>query len=43
MNDPDSTDPIVQIDRFQVVKGYIPNDWTMQQEGFYRSQRRISK
>jgi hypothetical protein len=25
-NDPDSTDPIVQIGRFQILKGYIPNE-----------------
>jgi hypothetical protein len=33
----------VQIGWFQVLKGYIPEDWTSMQEGFYRSQRSNSE
>jgi hypothetical protein len=37
-NDPDSIETVVQIACFQVLKGYIPNDWTSKQEAFYRRQ-----
>ena len=39
-NDPDSIEPVVQIGWFQVFKGYIPNEWTLRQETFYRRQRK---
>ncbi len=40
MNDPDSIETVVQIGWFQVLKGYIPNEWTLRQETFYRRQRK---
>ena len=40
MNDPDSLEPVAKIGWFQVLKGYIPNDWTSRQEAFYRRQRK---
>jgi hypothetical protein len=42
-NDPDSSETIAQISWFQVLKGYIPVDWTSRQAGFYRRQSRKSK
>jgi hypothetical protein len=39
-NDPDSVETVAQIGWFQVLKGYIPNDWTSRQETFYRRQRK---
>jgi hypothetical protein len=42
-NDPNSSAITVQIGWFQVLKGYIPEDWTSMQEGFYRSQRSNSE
>jgi hypothetical protein len=37
-NDPPSTDPIVRIGWFRVLKGYIPHQWNISQETFYRAQ-----
>jgi hypothetical protein len=42
-NDPDSIEPVEQIGWFQVLKGYIPKEWTLKQEGFYRRQRKTTK
>ena len=42
-NDPDSIDTVVQIGWFQVLKGYIPKEWTSKQEYFYRTQRQSTK
>jgi hypothetical protein len=42
-NDPASTDSIVQLGWFQVLKGYIPHKWNLLQEGFFRSQGKRSK
>ncbi len=33
-NDPDSIETVVRIGWFQMLKGYIPNDWTSRQEAF---------
>jgi hypothetical protein len=39
-NDPDSTIEIIdRIGWLQMLKGYIPNDWTSRQEAFYRRTR----
>ena len=38
-NDPASNDNFVQICWFQVLKGYIPIEWTLQQEAYCRKQR----
>jgi hypothetical protein len=42
-NDPDSIEPVEQIGWFQVLKGYIPKEWTLKQEGFYRRRRQTTK
>jgi hypothetical protein len=42
-NDPDSSETVALIGWFQVLKGYILEDWTSRQESFYRRQRRKSK
>jgi hypothetical protein len=42
-NDPDSTEPVEQIGWFQALKGFIPKEWTLKQEGFYRLQRQTTK
>jgi hypothetical protein len=39
-NDPDSIETAAQIGWFQVLKGYIPYDWTSRQETYYRRQRK---
>jgi hypothetical protein len=39
-NDPDSIETAAQIGWFQILKGYIPYDWTSRQETFYRRQRK---
>jgi hypothetical protein len=36
-DDSDSSDPNVPSGWFQVLEDYIPNEWTLQQERFYRS------
>jgi hypothetical protein len=41
-NDPESSETVAQIGWFQVLQGYIPEDWTSQ-EAFYRSRRRKGK
>jgi hypothetical protein len=42
-NDPDSIETVEQIGWFQVLKGYIPKEWTSRQEYFYRRQRQSTK
>jgi hypothetical protein len=42
-NDPASTDPIVQLGWFQVLKDYIPHKWNLLQVGFFRSQGKRSQ
>jgi hypothetical protein len=42
-NDPDSIDTVVQIGWFQVLKVYIPKEWTSKQEVFYRRRRNSTK
>jgi hypothetical protein len=42
-NDPESSETIAQIGWLRVLEGYIPEDWTSRQEGFYQRQRRKSK
>jgi membrane glycosyltransferase len=42
-NDPDSIVTVVQIGWFQVLKGYIPKEWTSKQEVFYRRRRTSTK
>jgi hypothetical protein len=42
-NDPESSETVAQIGWFQVLQGYIPEDWTSRQEAFYRSRRRKGK
>jgi hypothetical protein len=42
-NDPDSIETVDQIGWFQVLKGYIPEEWSSRQEYFYRRQRQSTK
>jgi hypothetical protein len=42
-NDPESTDPALQIGWFGVIKGYIPDQWSTIQTDFFRSQRLEAK
>ena len=42
-NDPDSIETVAQIGWFQVLKRYIPKEWTSRQEGFYRRRRQNKK
>jgi hypothetical protein len=41
-NDPESSETVAQIGWFQVLQGYIPEDWT-QARSLYRSRRRKGK
>jgi hypothetical protein len=38
-NDPDSIETVAQIGWFQVLKGYVPEEWTLRQESFFRRRR----
>jgi hypothetical protein len=42
-NDPDSNDPVDRIGWFGVLKGYIPHQWNISQEAFYRYQKLDAK
>jgi hypothetical protein len=42
-NDPDSIETVERIGWLQVLKGYIPKEWTSRQEYFYRRQRQSTK
>jgi hypothetical protein len=39
-NNPESIEAVEQIGWFQVLKGYIPKEWTSRQERFYRRRRK---
>ncbi len=42
-NNPESIEAVEQIGWFQVLKGYIPKEWTSRQERFYRRRRKDPK
>jgi hypothetical protein len=42
-NDSGSIETVVKIGWFQVLKGYIPKEWTSRQEGFYRRRCQSTK
>jgi hypothetical protein len=42
-DDPDSIDTAAQIGWFQVLKGYIPKEWTSKHEDYYRRRRNTKK
>jgi Holliday junction resolvase RusA-like endonuclease len=37
-NEPDEPDPTTQLGLYQVIKGYLPNQWSMKQATFFRDQ-----
>jgi hypothetical protein len=37
-NEPDALDPTTQLNWYQVIKGYLPNKWSVTQEQFFRDQ-----
>jgi hypothetical protein len=42
-NDPDEPDTTTQLDWFQVIKGYLPQQWSITQALFFRTQRLDAK